>query len=121
MVRKFSLTVPSARAAEFFLTADLLGGLRSCHRVSDIHPIICRKSLWDICCPQKVPCFLGAPIILRGTDTRLREMSWELLSLTYFLVVHQRIRSLGISSLLSDGITLVAVFPLHYVDEEIIK
>ena len=27
----------------------------------------------------------------------------------------------GIYSLLSNGITLVAVFPLHYVEEEIIK
>ena len=71
VVGKFSLTVPSARLAEFFLLPDLIVRLLYYIRVDDTHPIICRRSLWDLHCPQKVHCFLGDPIILGGNAPRL--------------------------------------------------
>ena len=54
-----SLYLPYARATESFLPHDILGGLRFCHQVSDIHPLICRRSIQDLPCPKRFPSFLG--------------------------------------------------------------
>ena len=104
-----------------FLPPNLLGGIRYFCRVADIHLIICWWSLWDPRRPQKVPYFLGAPIILGGTDTRLQAMSLEVFYLNSCITINQWRRSLEINSLFYDRIILVAVFTLQFVEKEIIK
>ena len=59
--------------------------------------------------------------IIGWTVPRLRAMSWEVISMPSCIVVKLQIRSLGISYLIPDGLTLLAVFPLNSVEEEIIK
>ena len=51
--------------------------------------------------------------ILGGNSPRLQAMSQEVFSQSYCFVVHWQKMSIGISSLISNGLTLVAVFPLH--------
>ena len=116
---KFSLTILSAKAAEFFPTPDLLRGLRYCCRVADIHTLICWRSIWYLIFPQKVPCFLGAPNILGGTVPRLQAMSWEFLSLNYYFVLQRQTFLFGY--LPCNRINLVPVFPLFSVKKERIK
>ena len=65
--------------------------------------------------------FFWGPKILGGTDPRLWEMSSELFPLPFCFVVQWWRRYLGISSLLPDRLSLVAVFPIHSIEEERIK
>ena len=58
-----------------------------------------------------VPCSWGFSEVLGRTDLQLQEMYQELLSLPSVVIVLLQIRSRGIFSLLSDGLTSVAVFP----------
>ena len=46
---------------------------------------------------------------------RLQAMSWEVFSLTACIFFKQQRRYLGIYSIISDGLTLVDFFPLHYI------
>ena len=69
----------------------------------------------------KGPLFSWVSEIIGGTALRLRSMSWGVLSLTYCIVVQWQKKYLGIYSLQYFRSTLVAVFNLHSVDEEIIK
>ena len=59
--------------------------------------------------------------ILGGTDLSWQEMSWEVLYLTFCLYFGDKEGIHGISSLLSDWLTFVAIFPLNYEEEERIK
>ena len=76
--------------------------------------------LWDLVCPKRFPVFSGLQNSWE-TAPLLQAMSWEVFSLTSCLLFQWQIIYLGMYSLLSNRITLVAVFTLHYVEEEIIK
>ena len=76
VVGEFSLTVLSTQASEYFLPLDLLVGIHSFSLVTDILALIYRRSLWSICRPQKVTCFLSVPIILEETAPHLRAVYW---------------------------------------------
>ena len=77
--------------------------------------------LWALAFSLKVSQVSQGSKILGGTASRLRAMSWEVFSLSSFLVVHLRRISIRIYYLLSDGLTLVDVFPLHSEEEDRIK
>ena len=101
-----------------FLPADPLIGLRPFLRFYYNHLIIFWRSLWALCLPKRLPvflgillvpkrdsCFLGAPKFSVGL-LRLQAISWEVLSLSYFLFVQQQRISLEVSFLISEGPTL---------------
>ena len=71
--------------------------------------------------PKKGSLFSRGYNLLVGTSPRLQSMSWEVFYLPYcFLIKWQRIY-IGISSMISNELILVVLFPLNYVEEERIK
>ena len=110
----------SARADEVLFPTNILGGLCSCHRVA-LFLRSCLVGFFGLLLVSKGPLFSCVSKILVGTAPRLREMSWEVLSLTYCLVVQWQRSSLGISYFIYDRLNLVAVFLHNYVEEERIK
>ena len=120
---KFSFTIYSARAAEVFF-------FRLIHRSSQRSlllslgwnfPLLSSvEFLQDMLVPKGLFFSWGSEI-LRWTAPRLWEIPWEVFSLTSCFVIHLQRRCLGLFFLLYYGLTLVKVFPIHYVEEEIIK
>ena len=78
------------------------------------------RYLWDLYCP-KGSLFYRVSKILGGTGLRLQLISWEGFYLPSCFIVQWLRRSIGTSFLISDGITLVALFTLHSVEEEEIE
>ena len=118
----FSFTVHSAQAAEvfpYYWSTFHICAIRSCLRVACfLHSFL--AVFWALLLP-KGSLFSWGSKILGGTHLRLRAISWELLFLPSCFVFQWQRRSLGISSLVSYGITLMAIFPLRYIEEERIK
>ena len=94
-----------------------LGGLCFCCWV-DILLRSCLTGFFGLLLVPKCYLFLRGSKILGGTALHLRMMSWKVFSLTFCIIVQQQRNSLVISSLLSDGLTLVTIFPLHYVENK---
>ena len=124
MVRDSSPDFPSlsisAQSDEVLILPDILGGLLYCRRV-DLFLPYCLAGFFSTLLVPKGSLFYRGSKILRGTAPRLKDIFWEVFYMPFCIVVQQQRNSIGISSLLSDGLTLVAVFPLHYVEEERIK
>ena len=122
--RKFSFAVHSAQSSEVFLLPDppIISEVSALvARLLFSYALVLRVSLGSAC-QTSFPVFSGLQNYWReysapaSNDTpRLRAMFWEVFSLPSCFVVQQRRRSLGISSLLYNGLTLVDVFPLHSV------
>ena len=109
-----------AWAAESFLHPDLLCDLQSCRWVAFLL-LSCLPGFSGLFPFPKGPLVYRGSKMLRGTAKRLQSMSWGVFSIYSCLVVQQQGRYIGIYLLTSDGLTLVAVLPLHYVEEGRIK
>ena len=70
---------------------------------------------------SKGPLFSWGSKVLGGIAPRQRAMYWEVFYFPPCLVVQWQRRSIGITTLLYDGLNLVSVFPLHSIEEGIIK
>ena len=79
------------------------------------------EGLFGLLVALKGSLFYRCSGILGGTTPRLWAMSWEVLYLTYCFVVQRRRFNLRMYYLIFDGITLIATFTLHSLDEERIK
>ena len=75
----FLLLVNSERAAEVLLLTNLLGGLRSCRRVS----------LWGLSCPKGFPVFLGLQNLWRDCSAPASNVPGSIIP-DFFIVVHQQ-------------------------------
>ena len=117
-----SLSLPR-ELVSFFSSAwstNNLGSLWYCRRV-DIFLFSHMSGFFGFLLVPKVSLFSWGSEILGGTALRLRAMSWEFFSLAYCFVIQWQISFPGLSYLLSRGLTLVAGFPLHSLEEERIK
>ena len=110
----------SAQAVEVFLMPYLPVGIRSCIWVSIF---LCSSlvGFFGILFVPKGSLVSQGSETLGGTTTRLLEISWEVLSIPYCFVIQQQRRCIGISSLISNWLTLVAVFSFYYIEEERIQ
>ena len=104
----------SSQAAEVFFSSNLLGGPHSCRRVAVFLRSLLTGFFGLLLFPKYSLVYWGSKI-LGGTAPRLRSMSLEELYLPSYLFIQQKIRYLGIHSLLSNGLILVSVFSLHSV------
>ena len=124
MIRDSSADFPSlaipARSAKVFLPPNMFGGLRSCFQV-DLFLLSCLAGFFGLLLVPNVSLFSRGSKTLGGTDLCPQEIFWEVFSLPPCLVFQIQIMSIEISSLLSEFPTLVAFFPLHSIEEEIIK
>ena len=110
--------VVTARAV-LSVPPNILGDLRYALVLgsSNVLPLIWRHIFRDIDCP-KAPNFLFFFEVFEKTAPWLQTASWKVLSLLSVFFVSWWRRFLGLSSLISDGLTLVTVFPHHSADEE---
>ena len=102
------------RAAEVFLPPNIIGSISSFLLVA----LFLRShmsSLFGLLLLPKGSLFSRGSKILGGDDPRLRVISWEVFYLPSCFVVQRQKKYLGISSLISDGLTSASVFPLHSV------
>ena len=93
----------SAWSAQVLLPPNLLSRIRYYFRVSNIHPIVCCQSLWDILHFFWL-LYWGVSKVLWRTALFSWELSLEVLSRTSLLVVHWQRSDLRVSSLLSNSI-----------------
>ena len=110
----------SAWYSDLCLILPLLGGIRSCHSVS----IFLRSYLagfFGFLLFQKGSLFYQGSKLSKGMLCVCETISWKVFSTSYFLVFQRQKRSSGISLLISDCLTLVEIFLLRFVEDEILK